>query len=200
MPEIAQMWHSEDKEKNQYLTPHANNRLNGGNIAQYPTPAPWPARPVGSPGLVNDSYIHEFDDQWFYVDDTAFATRVLNLPKINTNELLPKQESSVLCNLCRSIDLNDSDSKIKCSLPELRRRTVKESCEFCLLLLRTAGGLSERDWVEFDIVTSGLKMNKKAGLPVLTIRQALKAGWCLSPQETISPNETSSESSPKYTV
>lgn len=168
MPEITQVPVIIEQEKSQYLHPDVN--LNGGNVAQNRASAPWPARPVGGYGERIDSYIHDFDDKWQYVDDTSFASQLIRRPEIDMKRLLPKNTSSILCKSCRS-DLSALDFKINCPLAELRRRKEEEGCEFCAMLLRTAEKFPNRGWVEFDRVESGLRMNKSAGLPVLTIRR-----------------------------
>ena len=92
MPQIAQWQETVEQEKSpKYLSPELN--MNGGNIAQHKSSAPWHARPAGGWGV--DSYIHDFDDEWKYVDDTPFASRLILCPEIDIKRLLPKNISSI---------------------------------------------------------------------------------------------------------
>jgi hypothetical protein len=69
------------------------------------------------------------------------------------------------------MELSAPEFQISCSLAELRRRKDDERCEFCAMLLRMAEKSPNKDWVEFERVDSGLRMNKSPDLPVLIIRR-----------------------------
>ena len=83
---------------------------------------------------------------------------------------MPKK-SSVLCHRCEQLDWNDLSLEIKEQLPELHRGKEEEKCEFCAMLLRVAEKTPDRDWVEFDRVVSGLRMDKSPSLPALTVHR-----------------------------
>jgi serine/threonine protein kinase len=161
-PEIAQVPGVIEQEKNQYLSPDVN--LSAANVAQNKASTPWQAR------YVNDSYLHDFDDKWQYVDDTSFTSKIIHRLDIGINRLLPEHVSS-LCGRCETLDFSRADIKIKWSLAELRTRARNLHCEFCALLLRTADKSPNKDSVEFDKFSSGLRMNRTPGLPALTIRR-----------------------------
>jgi serine/threonine protein kinase len=166
-PQIAQTRPKEQK-SDQFLS--ADVRLSSRNVIQNPTPAPWPARPESGYGERIDSYLHDFDDKWDYVEDNSFACRVANRLKIDVKQLL-EQKTSILCDSCVSLNWKADTLEIKDSLAELRRRKVEERCELCAMMLRIAEKTPNMDWVEFDKSGSGLRINRSAGLPVLTIRQ-----------------------------
>lgn len=168
-PQLPQGLQSDEGEKENFLTTEV--RLTGANVNQRRVAAPWEARPLHGSNERVDSYIHDFEDKWHYVDDIPFASRMLQRPTIDISKLLPKETSSVLCDICELVDFNSPNFEIKCSLGQLRRRKEQEGCELCSLLLRAAERDSDRDWVEFDISESGIRVNGNPGLPALIIRR-----------------------------
>jgi hypothetical protein len=173
MPKIAQVGNSIEEDNNQLLTPDVG--LSAANVAQRRTPAPWQARPPGSPGAIFDSYMHEFDNNWHYVDDTAFATRVLSLLQADLSQLLPNDGLSVKCDVCQSIDLNKQNSGIDCSLTKPRQSQAFNDCELCGDLSRIAAKASGRD------IKEPVSQARKQSITVSTIRPVSDSGlFCLT--------------------
>jgi serine/threonine protein kinase len=178
-PPFAQV-SPEEQSKNQFEQFLTDNRnLTAANIAQNRTPAPWLARPHGGSGDRHDSYLHDFDDKWEYLDDSEFALRVLSRPNIKVGQLMPKK-SSVLCRRCEQLDWNGPSLEFKEQLPELQRRKKEEKCEFCTMLLRIAEKKPDRDWIEVDRVVSGLRMDTSPGLPSLTVHRLPSKFHCFT--------------------
>lgn len=166
-PRFTQQPEEVQEKKPTFLSPDMN--LNGAHIVQHHTPAPWSARPNGT-GQTYDSYIHDFDEKWSYVEDNSFAGKVLRRPETDINQSKPGK-NSVLCDRCSQLDWYDATFKLQDSLESLRRKKIEEKCELCTMLLRVAERVPNSNWVEFDRVSSGLRLNKSNNLPVLTVRQ-----------------------------
>jgi hypothetical protein len=164
-PQLLEVRPIPREEKKDVLSVHVG--LHGGNVVQNPTPAHWEARPEGGSG---ESYLHDLDDKLEYIDDTSFACRIPHRSEIDMDQLLPKK-SSALCDRCRPLDWNAPTFEINDSLAGFRIKKEDDRCELCAMLLRIAEKTPTTDWVEFDRVDSGLRINKSPTLPVLTIRK-----------------------------
>lgn len=174
MPKIAQVGDSNEQKNNQSLSPY--RRMSGANVAQRRTRAPWQARPLGSPEPVYDSYMHEFDNKWHYVDDAAFATRVMGLLQGDLCQLLPTDGLSVACDVCQSIDLNKANFGSDYSPTKHRQLQSSKDCELCGYLLGIAAEASEKPIEEPESQAQKQSMDAAQDLTVLTIRNMSGSG------------------------
>ncbi|KAK0100158.1 hypothetical protein ONS95_008497 [Cadophora gregata] len=117
----------------------------------------------------SDTYDHDFDREWEFVDDSSFANRFLRDHASPDFQQRSDMRSSKLCQCCRKIDFNDLNANTGRPLTPLC--TDNTGCEFCAMILRGADRYPDLDWRELTLSESGLKPKKSPGLPLLLVRR-----------------------------